>query len=289
MKEKQSIDKKSIDLLVQLDNQFLVNSNPVSEVDFKNYNKSNSNIFIFQLNGDYKVKTSNPDLIILTRIFDEKNILYFFNETELPSSKEYVKCCNTLPIDAEVWVDHSGPIINTAITEYPATPLLSGYKTEHIAASTTFNLLTSPAYQDLINGKLDTIYSDHIKTVTDQMVNQFYKPTSDPIKNYKDLTEGTFGMEISLLDIMPQNRTLVIIFGSKDSTGEFKERATRLVGSLNTPDTIKVVVVTVNGDKVFSGLNFTEPERDGTLDPEALESVKKRFVQVLEVRNGGSV
>lgn len=95
----------------------------------------------------------------------------------------------------------------------------------------------------------------------------------------------TSQLEITLDDIVPSNRTLVLIYGDNNSSPEFKERAGRLAESLNNADTIKAVVVTVNGSKVYRNVTFKEP--DGGELPD-LKAVKERFVQVLEVKNGSS-
>lgn len=90
-------------------------------------------------------------------------------------------------------------------------------------------------------------------------------------------------MSISADDIVPANRTLALIYTNADSSSEFKERAGRLVESLNNADTIKAVIITVNGSDFYNGLKFAKPNTDETPD---LTHIKERFVQVLEVKNG---
>ena len=115
-----------------------------------------------------------------------------------------------------------------------------------------------------------------------------YYPTSDPIVNYKNLQESENSMEITLENVSAGNRTLVIVYGSKDSPSDYKERAARLIGSLNLPDTIKAVVITINGNKIYSGLDFNHSPNPGKPDADMLDYVGKRFVQVLEVRHSGA-
>ena len=83
--------------------------------------------------------------------------------------------------------------------------------------------------------------------------------------------------------VMATNRSLVIIHANINSDSEFRERAGRLVESLNNADTMKAVVVTVNGGLLYPGFTITkentEPEPD-------LTNLKSKFVQVIEVRNG---
>lgn len=115
---------------------------------------------------------------------------------------------------------------------------------------------------------------------------QQYYPSSDPFQNKENLLKGNTVTELSLENVVPSNRTLVIVYQPEKLDGEFKERSARLIGSLNMADTIKAVVITVNGDKVLSGLNLGTPYNTGQLDEDALKSVKERFVQVVEVRYG---
>lgn len=96
-------------------------------------------------------------------------------------------------------------------------------------------------------------------------------------------------IEIDPESIVPSNRTLTIIWANSKDPDDYKERVSRLVDSLNRQDTIKSVIITVNGSKIYSGLHFEQP----TNDPEKavvvllkLNQVKLKFVQVLEVVNG---
>lgn len=113
-----------------------------------------------------------------------------------------------------------------------------------------------------------------------------YYPTQNALKNYHTLKKGHDTMEMKLADVIPGNRTLVVVYGSDQSSSEFKERAARLIGSLNMAETIKAVVITVNGERVFRGLDFSTPPNDGTLDEKLYGLVKERFTQVVEVKNG---
>lgn len=90
-------------------------------------------------------------------------------------------------------------------------------------------------------------------------------------------------MSISADDIVPANRTLALIYANADSSSEFKERSGRLVESLNNADTMKAVIITVNGSDFYNGLKFAKPNDGETPD---LTHVKQRFVQVLEVKDG---
>jgi hypothetical protein len=145
-----------------------------------------------------------------------------------------------------------------------------------------------PNYQELKKAIAEMIKNPPI-LMEENMPKNSYEPTSDPFTNSKNLKENVINMEVNLQSINPVNRTLVLVYGSSESPSDFKERANRLVAGLNMPDTIKAVVMTVNGDKVFSGLDFTKPQHSGNLDPDILDHVKKRFVQVLEVNNGGAL
>lgn len=149
--------------------------------------------------------------------------------------------------------------------------------------------LKKEIYEECEASVVDKEYAILDKALKEDMPMNTYEPTADPFTNSKKLKENVINMEVNLLSINPVNRTLVLVYGSSQSPSDFKERANRLVAGLNMPDTIKAVVMTVNGDKVFSGLDFTQPEYSGSLNPDTLNHVKQRFVQVLEVSNGGSI
>ena len=139
----------------------------------------------------------------------------------------------------------------------------------------------------------DNITLDDVKFDASEIKKQMSQWIDEAYKNitYNDIakpeSEGKT-MEITLEDVAPNNRTLVMVYGSQNSPSDFRERAGRLVESMNGPETIKTVVVTVNGGRIFSGLNFTQPPDGGILDPNALQHVKERFVQVLEVKYGAA-
>lgn len=143
--------------------------------------------------------------------------------------------------------------------------------------------LGSPIFEPVLS---DNTAHSHFKMPTNPTPE--YYPTSDPIVNYKNLQESENSMEITLENVSAGNRTLVIVYGSKDSPSDYKERAARLIGSLNLPDTIKAVVITINGNKIYSGLDFNHSPNPGKPDADMLDYVGKRFVQVLEVRHSGA-
>jgi len=111
-----------------------------------------------------------------------------------------------------------------------------------------------------------------------------YKTTNDPIENYMNLKK--LKNNILLDDVTAINRTLVLVYADSKSKKDYKERIDRFIGGLNTAETIKAVVITVTGDKIYQGVTFENPPSDEKFDPDLLESIKSKFVQVIEVRNG---
>lgn len=111
-----------------------------------------------------------------------------------------------------------------------------------------------------------------------------YTTTNDPIENYMNLKK--LKNNILLDDVTAINRTLVVVYADSKSKKDYKERIDRFIGGLNTAETIKAVVITVSGDKIYQGVTFENPPSDEKIDPHLLEAIKSKFVQVIEVKNG---
>lgn len=92
------------------------------------------------------------------------------------------------------------------------------------------------------------------------MINQ------DPVKGYKnemDKVEAQKNLPAPLICAPNNHRTLVCIEASKHSRTDFKERVARLVGGLNTGDTLKADIVTISDGKIYPGIQFFGDEPGG--------------------------
>jgi len=86
----------------------------------------------------------------------------------------------------------------------------------------------------------------------------------DPISGYMTEKQGYEAIEIEdILQGHVRHQTIVIVEASANSTATFRERAQRLVGGLNTAETIKANVVTITDGKMYAGLVFTGKESGG--------------------------
>lgn len=107
--------------------------------------------------------------------------------------------------------------------------------------------------------------------------------TNNPIENYMKLLQNENNTELT--NVPKHNRTLVIVYGDSESTSDFQERAARLIGSLNTHETIKAIVITITGDKFYRGLTFQNPPSELEIDPVKLKEMTHGFVQLVEVKD----
>jgi hypothetical protein len=315
-------------VLISLNDQYFVNFNKVSKMEYLDSAASSSEIveIYSSYDAEYKVFKGESAPDILLRIIEQNIdsdldidldvIYYFFNENPI-TEKHYDELLlaaqeGTFPseegcYDILITISPKGEVFSSGIAFND-----KDYNEKEVWFSS--KVATSPpTMSDTINAvainKLKTmtfdpmmlgdeipvydipvwdipVYSAPKPVYTIVGEKDMYYPTPDPIKNYETLKEKANGMETKLENVQAGNRTLAIVYGSKDSPSDFKERATRLVGSLNTPETIKVIVITVNGGRVFSGLDFSQPQDSGVVDRDMLNYLKQKFVQVLEVKYG---
>lgn len=113
-----------------------------------------------------------------------------------------------------------------------------------------------------------------------------YKGASydDPFKNQLIISESNIHMKIEAKDIAPGNNSLVLIYGDKNSSIDFKERVSRLVSCLNLHDTMKAVVVTVVDGEFYAGVTF-DGDLAGGVVQETITEIGQRFKQLIEVRD----
>lgn len=114
--------------------------------------------------------------------------------------------------------------------------------------------------------------------------NSYTFSEKDVIENYMKLSTTSINQKLD--DVVAVNRTLAIVYGDNECKDDFIERATRLISCFNTNETIKAVVITVTGDNIYNGLTFAnEPSEMTEAGEKKLESIKRKFAQVIEVKD----
>lgn len=87
--------------------------------------------------------------------------------------------------------------------------------------------------------------------------------SDDPIANAQEIAEKALDGGQEIQQLPDSHQLLVVIEICEDSGSKFKERAARLLGSLNTTSTIKADVISVTDGKMYEGLHLTKGKPGG--------------------------